>query len=368
MNENERYLIELLKAELNREAAGELPSECKPEQIFAIAEFHSVSGMALYALERNGTKISGELLEKWRQARDKALVKDLTQQLELEQIGASFAAAGIRYLPLKGSVLKRLYPQSDMRTMSDIDILIDEENAESVQKILLEMGYTCEDYEKGVHDVYYKPPVMNIEVHRALFEEHGKEYTKVFSDPWGMCETDESGIVYKFNNDAFFAYLLAHAAAHYEDCGIGIRAIMDLWVYTRSGEISSAEKAFEILEPTGKAGLARELYKLACVWFGGAERTEKTEQSERYVLSSGVHGTIENSAVNCIEKSGGKGRYLLKKFFPSFSFMRSQYPILKRFPPLLPIVWIIRIFQKLFGERQENTRKLKLLMKNDNCQ
>lgn len=362
MNENERYLIELLKAELNGEAARELPRECDPEQIFALAEYHSVSGMALYALERNGTVIDGGLLEKWRQARDKAIVKDITQQAELEQLGESFAAAGIRYLPLKGSVLKQLYPQSDMRTMSDIDILIDGENAEGVRKILLEMGYTCEDYDKGVHDVYYMPPVMNIEIHRALFEEHGKEYAEVFSDPWGMSETGD-GIVYRFGGDVFFAYLLAHAAAHCEDCGIGIRAIMDLYVYTEREKGVDIERAFEILEPTGKAEIARELYELSQIWFGEAAHTVKTERMERYILESGVHGTIENSAQNCIDKSGGKLRYVLKKLFPSFSFMRSQYPILKRFPLLLPIMWVIRIFQKLFGERRENAEKLRILMK-----
>lgn len=362
MNAEGRYLIELLSAELRGEKAAALPDGCDSERLFALAEYHSVSGMALYALERNGTVLEKELLERWRQSRDKALVKDITQQAELERIGESLAAAGIRQLPLKGSILKHLYPQSDMRTMSDIDILIDEENADEVREIMLGLGYTCEDFDKGAHDVYYMPPVMNIEIHRTLFEEHGKEYARVFSDPWAMSGADEGGMVYSFSGEAFFAYLLAHAAGHFEDCGIGVRSIMDLWVYANSENAASPERAFALLEPSGKSNIARGLYALSQVWFGGEPLTADAERLEDYIMSSGVHGTIANSAQNCINRNG-KGRYVLKKFFPPFSFMRSQYPVLKKFPPLLPIVWIIRIVGKLCGERAENAERLRVLLK-----
>ncbi len=44
------------------------------------------------------------------------------------------------HVPLKGSIIKNMYPSIDMRTMSDMDILIKREDAKKVHDILIEMG------------------------------------------------------------------------------------------------------------------------------------------------------------------------------------------------------------------------------------
>ena len=118
---NYEYLLELLKSALRGQQAPELPEECSFEKVFALAKRHSAAGMAYYAAETLNSPPTGELAAEWRQIRDKALVKDITQQTELEAISEAFTAGGVRFLPLKGCIIKVLYPQTDMRTMSDID-------------------------------------------------------------------------------------------------------------------------------------------------------------------------------------------------------------------------------------------------------
>ena len=52
----------------------------------------------------------------------------------------------IWYMPLKGTVIKELYPSIGMRQMSDFDILFDKKYAENVREIMLDLGFTCEHF------------------------------------------------------------------------------------------------------------------------------------------------------------------------------------------------------------------------------
>lgn len=360
MTENE-YLIGLLRAILHGMQAQELPEECSFEKVFALAERHSVAGMAYYAAEALKSPPTGNISAAWRQVRDKALVKDITQQAELEEISAAFTAGGIRHLPLKGCIIKHLYPQTDMRTMSDIDMLIDPENSAKARDIMKSLGYSCEDFSHDHHDVYFKPPVMNVEVHRELFGEEGQEFVSAFSDPWSMCG-NVGGLRYEFRADEFFAYILAHALKHLDERGTGIRTVMDVWVCLHSDMNINCGRALAILEPSGKSDRARLLIELSEVWFGERPHTEQTLELEHYILGSGTYGTIENMISNKMERSGKK-TYFLRLLFPTFEHMKRQYPVLKKAPVLLPLCWFVRLVTKPFVNRRANAEKLKMLVR-----
>lgn len=356
MNDAE-ILLELLKSELSGEVFGAALDEQTAERVLSLAERHSVAGMAVYALERAGIPVS----QRRRQDRDKAIVKDMTQLAELDSVVGALCESGIRCLPLKGSVIKLLYPQSDMRTMSDIDILIDPQNAEKSRKIMEKLGYECRHFGYDIHDIYYKEPVMNVEIHRALFGEEGQEFLTAFADPWKYCESAD-GLRCAFAPDAFFAYVLAHGIKHLEEGGTGIRTIMDLWVCLSSDMGINAEKSLEMLHPSGKADTARGLLELSKAWFGDSPRTEEISKLERYVLGSGTYGTMANSAANGIEKRGRLG-YALRLIFPTYAHMRQHYPVLKKAPVLLPGCWLVRLVTKPFINRKQNAEKLRMIMK-----
>ncbi len=353
------YLIKLLRSLLEGAEPPAMPADCSPLALMELAERHSVAGMAYYAVEKL-PPIDLETAVKWRQIRDKALVRDLTQLMDLEVIGRAFSDAGIRFLPLKGSIIKGMYPQSDMRTMSDIDILIDPENAEKVREIMTELGYSCEHFGYDVHDVYHKPPVMSVEVHRALFGEDGKEFQPVFADPWVNCTAD--GMRYSFTPDAFFAYILAHAVKHLEEGGIGIRSVMDLHVCLKSEMGISLRRSLDILAPSGKRETAALMAELSEVWFGDRPHSEATRELEKYIFGSGTYGTVENAAANRIARAGKLG-YLMRLIFPPFERMKEHYPVLRKAPVLLPGCWLVRLVTKPFINRRQNAEKLKTLMK-----
>lgn len=356
------YLLSLLRSLLKNKTAAALPEGCTFERIFDIAKRHSVAGMAYYAAEALEQPPCGNTAAEWRQVRDKGIVKDITQQTELEKISSAFSQAGVRFLLLKGSIIKKLYPQSDMRTMSDIDMLIDEDNAVQARQVMTGLGYSCEHFGYDVHDIYYKPPMMNVEIHRALFGEEGQEFQSVFGNPWDLCVNSGESLSFRFEDNAFFAYILAHAIKHLEEGGTGIRTIMDLWVCLNSDMKINREEALRLLEPSGKQEAAKRLIELSEVWFDEKEHTTETRRLEQYILGSGTYGTVSNSAANKIAKSGRVG-YLIRLIFPTFTHMKQHYPVLKKAPALLPVCWLVRLVTKPFINRRQNADKLRMLIK-----
>lgn len=364
LNSEFQYLLHLLRSVLKDEQPAEKPDGLSFEKLFALAREHSVANMAFYGVERLSVKPAEPLLTQWRQLRDKAIVRDITQLSELELIGQALSEGGVRFLPLKGSVLKGCYPQTDMRTMSDIDILIDEDNAERARDIMVSLGYSCDHFGYDVHDVYLKPPVMNVEIHRELFGEEGQEFREVFGDPMSMC-IPAQGAEYRFTDESFFAYILAHAAKHYNEGGTGIRSFMDLWVFLSvKGAEVDLKRVYAMLEPSGLAGLAEDFVKLSQIWFGGAEGSEKYDKMTAYILSGGTYGNIQNSVGNKVREKG-RAHYLMRLVFPTFEHMKQHYPVLKKTPVLLPLCWLARLVTKPFINRTQNMAKVKALMKKE---
>lgn len=59
-----------------------------------------------------------------------------TINCELEQIGKTLEKANIPFILLKGSVIRKYYPESWMRTSCDIDILVNELDLNSAIRLL----------------------------------------------------------------------------------------------------------------------------------------------------------------------------------------------------------------------------------------
>ena len=86
-------------------------------------------------------------------------------------------------MPLKGAVLKDLYPKHDMRQMADNDILFDVTCQKEIRDYFVSHGYEVISYAKGNHDVYEKPPVYNFEMHTALFGAgHNEVWAKYYEN------------------------------------------------------------------------------------------------------------------------------------------------------------------------------------------
>ena len=105
------------------------------------------------------------------------------------------------------------------------------------------------------------------------------------------------------------------------------------------------------------------------MWFLDGEWDEKTELITNFVFASGRWGTAEAHVLSTAARAmkikrswcNGKFAYLLKVMFPNARELCWQYPILKKAPWLLPLMWIVRFVEKLLFERGKFTVQKKKL-------
>ena len=330
--------------------------------LVALAKKHSVENLLAYALLDADISLTEELRQHLGRYRDKALMQDVHQQMDYEQLCKAFSQNGIKFIPLKGILLKALYPQTDYRTMSDIDILVDEHDAPKIHDIMISLGYSAESIDHDVHDVYNKKPATSIEVHRELFGAEGAEYSGLFCDIWDRCSVSSDGR-YEMYPEEFFMYLMAHGMKHYAQGGTGIRTFLDISVYLRRyGDDINIDRIYSAFETVGKRQLCEDMIKLSQVWFDGAEHDERTLNMAEYIVSGGVYGTFENQ-VQYELQSKSKAEYVVSKLFPNLKTMRERYPVLRKAPVLLPAFWLVRIATKPFVNHRQNREKLRSLTK-----
>ena len=140
------------------------------EHLYQAAKKHSLTAIVAYAL-----KSAGISNQKFHQAWAKSIRKVTAMEIDKELLFQEMEKEKIWYMPLKGTVIKDLYPSIGLRQMSDFDILFDKAYAEKVRDILLGLGFSCENFREESHDVYFKQPVSNFEMHTALFRKRHKK-------------------------------------------------------------------------------------------------------------------------------------------------------------------------------------------------
>lgn len=358
MTREAAYVIAAIAAVVNRTQTPTPPDGLDWVAAARLAVKHSVGNLFCYAIEGFSDvpeEVRGKLIELKR----KAILREATQETELSLIRAKFTEKNIRFLPLKGIMLKTYYPKPDMRMMGDIDILFDPSRDHEVRDILLGMGYSAEEFDNGVSpDVYYKRPIMNIELHRELLS-RPQEWKPHFADVWervvscGACE-------FAMTPEEFYVFLMAHLVKHYVGYGTGIRSVLDLWVYRNGQKLDEAVVARRF-EDLGITEFVQNIEALSAVWFGGAEHTPLTDEMGEFVLDSGTYGERLTAVMAKTEATGSaKREYFFRRLFLNREMMEYGYPILKKAPVLLPACWVIRWCKKLL-RRDVVTRELHML-------
>ena len=201
--------------------------EMNLEQLFKASQNHTLSAIAAYALGSAGIKDHA-----FEQAKAKAIRKEAVMEIDKEQLFQQMEEKGIWYMPLKGTVIKGLYPAVGMRQMADFDILFDKNYQTEVRDIMTGLGFSCEHFGKGSHDVYFKKPVSNFEMHTELFGEVHKgelfRYYRNINDR--LVKDPENGYGYHLSANDFYIYIMAHEYKHFSNGGTGIRSLLDTYV------------------------------------------------------------------------------------------------------------------------------------------
>ncbi len=343
------------------------------ERLYRQAKFHTVRAAVSFALGSAG--IHDKAFE---EAGNKAVRKVVYFDIERGKLLAEFGRQGIWYMPLKGSVLKSLYPKTGMREMADNDILFDKTRQDDVKNIMISNGYKAEVVGKSNHDVYKKPPVLNFELHTGLFgESHDEKFCEYYREPMRLMQKDEGNEYgYHFSDNDFYVYMTAHEYKHFSGGGTGIRSLLDCYVYLKakdgSLDFSYIEKQLETL---GIADFEKKRRELALKVFADGDISGLNEDERellRYYLHSGTYGTLENAMKKKIQKqrnkSGkrAKSEYIRNRLFPDMKTMSGSVHFVRGHKLLYPAGVVYRLFRGTFRNGRHIRSELRILKKYDN--
>lgn len=109
-----------------------------------------------------------------------------TQITELVRVLDAFETHEIHHMPVKGAILKGLYPQAEMRRMGDADILINYEQYEDIRRVMADLGY--EELYESDHELVWNHDLMRIELHKRLIPSYKKDYYQYYGDGWQLAK------------------------------------------------------------------------------------------------------------------------------------------------------------------------------------
>ena len=314
------------------------------KSVLRLAAAQGLLSAAAFALE-----MITELPHGLDQVKKKAIRKIALFDIERSKILADFEKHSIRYCPLKGIILKQCYPKLGMREMSDNDILCDPSRMTEIKAIMEAHGYTCTDFGHYCHDSYTKPPTLEFEMHRALFnEDEMPQLAEAFRDIHSRLIGE--GCARQMTDGDFYLYTICHMYKHHIHNGTGLRNLADIAAYTKHHDLSPYRAYLDdALDALGLSDFERRIRELALCLFSGGEPDQPQEELLLALAEAGVYGNEDTAYDNRIARSlhgdysrRSKLRYYGRRIIPDQDFLKKSYPFVYRHRVLYPLLILYR--------------------------
>lgn len=346
MNSIHKGLMVLLRSAVTGEKMT-LPEDFSPEAAWPIIKAQGLTTLVYAGAINCGLSREEPFLKKiWPHYLRHALHGE-RQMAAVKAVLGTFEENGIDYLPLKGCVMKPMYPAPELRVMGDADILIRQEQYERIIPMVEAMGFRLN--RTGQHEYEWRNDVLVLELHQYMISPAETDLFSFFGTGWERAVRQE-GSCWCMTLEDMWIFLFAHMAKHYRNCGIGSRHMVDLYVFRRTHPELNESQVEAAMKKLGLLEFYRNILRLLEVWFGDAPADPVTEFITEYVFSGGSFGLPENGVqTEAVKASGTENqirgsriRTVLRKLFPRGKSFENRYPILKRFPVLYPILWLWR--------------------------
>ncbi len=338
-----KYFLELVSATIQGLPVPLCPDDIDAESVYKLAVKNVVPNILYLAVQDGKISLPDELKAKLHKTYMATLAREASQQNELQYIRDEFSKENIKFMFLKGTHLKALYPIPEIRFMVDMDVLVTNEDIINGKEIILRHGFT-QEMNNGKDIVLIKKPFLTIELHKMLFVEDYFMHD-YFTAVWNRAESVNNN-EFKMSNNDLYVYTLAHLCEHYLEADSCFRPLMDLFLMEKSYPDLDFEYINEQFTTLGIDKFAKKIRALYGCAFNGCEYDEDIKVMENYiVLGAPVKNANEVSRVARTEKS--KQQRFIETVFPKLSHMKNKYQILEKIPFLLPVFWLVRIFEYL---------------------
>ena len=391
-------------------------------RFYYIAKKHNLVSLMEQAMEKMGFESDSDIWKRWLKEKNQLIYKSVLMDVEREAIQDFFEENNIWYMLLKGMVIRKYYPAPELREMADNDILFDNKYSKEVYDFMTARGYKSDDYNKGYHDEYLKPPAYNFEMHRQLVssKERPKWY-EYYKDVKSILINDANGKnQFYFSDNDFYVYFIVHTYKHFLNSGMGLRTVLDVYLYLNNlqdkldfdyieeqlkkldaydFEQTFRSLAFKMFGENAKEGNAaadelqdsfdakeqdmlRESFDAKkqdklCGSFDAKEQDkwwnsfdDKEHDMLSYILDAGTYGNLENSVAHKMGYTKGekknasdKAKYIFRRLFPSMDTIEEFFPFFYKHKWAIPFLYIYRIGKMPFTRRKKVAGELREVFK-----
>lgn len=363
-------------------------------RIYYIAKKHNLVSIMAQAMEKLGFESDSDIWKRWLKEKNQLIYKSVLMDVEREAIQDFFEKNNIWYMLLKGMVIRKYYPAPELREMADNDILFDNKYSKEVYEFMTARGYKSDDYNKGYHDEYLKPPAYNFEMHRQLVssKERPKWY-EYYKDVKSILikdtnenretavnsESNNTSNQFYFSDNDFYVYFIVHTYKHFLNSGMGLRTVLDVYLYVSNlQEKLDFDYIEEQLKKLDAYDFEQTFRSIAFKMFD--ENLEdrkwwdlfdvKEQEMLSYVLDAGTYGNLENSVAHKMgytkgekKKTSDKAKYIFRRLFPSMDTIEEFFPFFYKHKWAIPFLYIYRIGKIPFARRKKVAGELKEVFK-----
>lgn len=283
------------------------------------------------------------------------VVRSEQQMEKVQAISDAFEENGIDYMPVKGALLKHMYPNPEMRKMSDADILIRQEQYEKIIPVMKALGFT--ESGESDHEHIWTSDYLKVELHKRLMPTYHKDYYSFFGEGWDLAKI-QNGHRWSMTEEDAFIYNFIHFAKHYRDGEGNCRFVIDLWVHMRCHPELDMDYIRRKMADMRMEAFYDNIMRVIETWFGDRPWDEVTERitqvlftvdaeerKQAHAVARSVHATHTYGDARAAEKN-----YRKQILFPDRDHMNWSYPQWKKVP--LPIAWVLRWFHLVFFRRK----------------
>lgn len=347
-------LLKLIKSAVSGKPVSESisVSDEDAEKLYLLSKKHDMAHIVSYSLNKNKIQLTHQKAAKaFEDQHMMAVFRYERQNYDLEQLRKLFTGLEIRFIPLKGSVIRTMYPEVWMRTGCDIDVLIHKEDIEKAKNGL---ENTLKYTPKGVgnHDIgFVSPGGVYLELHYSLL--HSENEDKCLKNVWKYANL-KSGCTfeYELSYEMFYYYHIYHMAKHFVGGGCGIKPFVDMWVMNTNGISYSAFKNGPVKKSRFNR-FAEKAEKLCDVWFGTGSHDGLTLAMQEYIFTGGVYGSVANKQAAKTHSSNNKLKYYVSRIWLPDEIINLHYPELKNNKWKMPFYQIKRWGKVLFAHNKE---------------
>ena len=296
MNLFQKEFTGLLQAAFSKPNNAVLSPDFDWDKAVKVASIHNIAAILYYGALNCGIPQNTDHMQKLFDLTCKSIMISEQQQYEINRIVTEFEKENIEYMPLKGMVLRSIYPKPEMRTMGDADILIKLETYNRTSNIMKNLGFEFKN--ETDHEFIWKNPFLYLELHKSVMTSYNKDFYKDFGTGWKIAQKNGDGVKYEMSPEDFYIYIFVHFTKHYRISGIGIKHLLDLWVISEAYPKLNKEYISNELKKMHLHEFYLNVLDTINVWFSNGEENEKTELITNVIYESGQYGIASHAVVS----------------------------------------------------------------------